>query len=95
MKTHHIADGVRIWQEESTKQEQECPVSFLWSEVVKVESEHGSDIQWQNRSPKTFITLGGESDSTFCVIGSYKRWREKWERYFQAEAQARFIAFSN
>lgn len=85
------ADAVRIWKD-GNEVEWTCPLSFLWEDIVGMESEHGSGIKWEDRQPKTVIhTLSGD---VYYVIGPFKRWNDKWDRYL-TRSENRLLLHAN
>ncbi len=73
------ADATRIWQHTETGVEHEVAVGFLWELVSKIEAETNGAVAWRSHSPKTEICL--VDGSSFTVLGSYKRWNDRWNRY--------------
>ncbi|MCC3159681.1 hypothetical protein LJ737_20740 [Hymenobacter sp. 15J16-1T3B] len=94
MSDYRKANAVRIWQDETTGEELQCECSFLWEDVVKIESEHGSGLAWKSNKPKVYVTLGSVGGG-FFVLGSFKRWSDRWDRFFKASDTAALIPFLN
>lgn len=92
MSSYLKAEATRIWQDEDTRIEYSTPLSFLWEMVIMVEGPAGCPIQWRDNAPKSFLRFA--DGSTFWVLGSYKRWHEKWERYL-TKSEHRTLLFEN
>lgn len=94
MSDYRKANAVRIWQDEDTKVEHTAEACFLWADVTKIEAETGSGVDWHDRRPKVFVTLDSLGGG-FFVLGSFKRWCERWDKYFKASDTAALLPFLN
>lgn len=90
--SYQRAEATRIWKNEDTKVEKQAAFSFLWETVVALESQQGAESTWEHEGPKTYVYF---CDGTMCwILGSYKRWTERWNRYLMKSEQ-RTLLFSN
>lgn len=90
--SYQLANAVRIWQDPTTHREFEANCCFLWEMVTRIEHENNSCVAWLDPQPKVYVRLA--DDTELYLIGSLKRWNERWNRYL-LRAETRTLLFEN